>query len=80
MNGTVAAEQDVQNGQHGHVFAVVYGDEVHVYPACREADARSLYIVGVAAYGDGQGYRLATSDWSAVREKLRSEGIKVVTH
>lgn len=62
------------------VYAVAYGDEVHVYPASHHAKAVAVYTVGVGAYGEGEIQRVDAGRWAVAAGKLRGMGIPVKDH
>jgi hypothetical protein len=61
------------------VWVVVYGADVHVYPADQEDTARAVYTVGVAGFGDAADiHRLSAQTWNRVKARLA--GVQIHNH
>lgn len=66
------AAQDAATAEaSGHVHVVVYGDDLHVYSDDQVDQAEAVYLVGVAAFGEGERLRLSAKQWRTARQRLR---------
>ncbi len=62
------------------LFAVTFGEEIHLYPASQEVTASQVFVVGVGAFGDGAMHRVSREGWMKARKASALRRTTVVDH
>ncbi len=77
---TAVAEDTTTTQDRPTATVVSYGHEVHVYGPGDDASAETVYLVGVATYGDGYRSRIPAGNADEVIATLRGVQLTVVDH